>query len=155
MKNNIRYRFADVQDLDAIYQYLLSMAQEQGVAERFSQTKDSLSKALFSNNPLAIVLIAEMDGAIAGFCLYSTTHRNFTLFEGPGLYIHDLYVVPQFRRKNIATGLLNEIEKIARQQSFSRIDWVVLKENQGAIAFYDTVKNATLVDYIRYMRILL
>ncbi|HLD17328.1 MAG TPA: GNAT family N-acetyltransferase [Coxiellaceae bacterium] len=150
----IRCRFAKPSDLKFIYQALKNMAQEQGVIGRFCKTPDFFEKALFSETPLAQVLLAEQDNEVVGLCMFSETNRNFTLFEKPGIFIHDIYVVPTARRQNVATTLFKEIQKIAKERDYGRIDWVVLKMNTGAKNFYKTwvKEGAGEVDYIHYMR---
>ena len=145
------YRMADITDIDFIYQSLREMVIEENILERFSQTKESLSKALFSTAKFAEALLADHNPA--GLCLFSLTNRNFTLFNGPGLYIHDLYVNKNHRRHGIATGLMQRIHEIAKQRGCDRIDAVVLKNNSNGNHFYQSFDQAKEVDYIRYVRV--
>lgn len=151
--SNINIRFACSDDLDFIYNSLITLFTEQHVIDRFSQTKESLSQQLFSNFPTVETLMAELDKLPVGFALFSTTNRNFLLFDGPGLYLHDLYVEKQYRRKGVATALFNQLRTIAEERSYTRIDWVLLKNNELGQNFYTSIESAKPVDYINYMRI--
>ncbi|HYF98411.1 MAG TPA: GNAT family N-acetyltransferase [Coxiellaceae bacterium] len=153
MITDAQYRYAKPDDLHFIYQSLKAMVEEQNIQDRFSQTADSLAEALFSDHPLAEVLLAELDGKLVGFCLFSLTNRNFDLFNAPGIYIHEIYTVPAYRHQGVARDLIKRMKAIAKERGCGRIDWVVLKDNQPAMEFYKKVSGAVPVDYIDYMRI--
>lgn len=152
MESLISTRFANLEDLDFIYDALVELFTEACVIERFSQTKTSLSHILFSPQPAAEVLIAEIKHESAGFALFSMTNRNFPLFDAPGIYLHDLYVKKPFRRKGIATELINQLNTIAKIRQCTRIDWVLLKNNEAGHNFYKSIESAKPVEYIQYMR---
>ena len=147
------HRLATSNDLDFIYQSLKDYVKEGGVAHRFKHTQDSLKAALFSQHPIAEVLIAEQNGQPVGFALFSNTQRNFPLFNGPGLYLHDFYVLPDYRHQGIGTEFFNQIRNIAKERKCDRLDWVVLKDNDAGKEFYKTIPDAQEVDYIHYMRV--
>lgn len=146
-------RFAETSDLPFIYQSLTELFTEAQVIERSSQNQDTLAAILFSENPTAEVLLAMDSEEAAGLALFSMTNRNFPLFAGPGIYLHDLYVKPDCRRKGMATKLINHLKNIAQKRSCTRIDWVLLRNNQAGKDFYESIENAGAVDYIQYMRI--
>ncbi|KTD18535.1 N-acetyltransferase ats1 [Legionella lansingensis] len=150
---NINIRLACPNDLDFIYNSLIELFTEGQVIERFSQNRTSLSQILFSSQPGAEVLISEIENIPTGFALFSMTNRNFPLFDGPGLYLHDLYVKRQYRRMGIGTKLVNQLKKIAKDRSCTRIDWVLLKNNTLGKDFYASIDAAKPVGYIEYMRI--
>ena len=151
--NTINIRFANPNDLDFIYESLVELFTEAHVIERFSQTKHSLSQVLFSPYPGAEALIGEVKNVPTGFALFSMTNRNFPLFDGPGLYLHDLYVKEQYRRMGVATELVSKLKKLAKERSCTRIDWVLLTNNKLGKIFYASIDSAQPVDYVQYMRI--
>lgn len=152
MENNITIRFAFSKDLNFIYDSLVELFTEQNVLERFSQTKETLSENLFSAQPIAEVLIAEINNVPIGFAIFSMTNRNFLLFSGPGLYLHDLFVKEAHRRVGIGKKLLNRLKELAEERSCTRIDWVLLTKNDLGRNFYSNIPEAKPVDYIQYMR---
>jgi len=146
-------RLAQRTDAEFIYDSLLAMVEEEMIANRFSMTRNDLSEALFGKSAIAEALVAEMNDVQIGFLLFSETNRNFTVFSKSGLYIHDLYVMPSFRRIGIASRMMEEIKSIAKKRDYDRIDWVVLKDNDIGQVFYDAFPDVKNVDYIKYMRI--
>ncbi|MCU0622381.1 MAG: GNAT family N-acetyltransferase, partial [Gemmatimonadaceae bacterium] len=90
--------------------------------------------ALFGDHPGAEVLIAEADGAPAGFALF---FHNFSTFLGRrGLYLEDLFVRPEYRGVGIGRRLLAELAALAVARDCGRLEWSVLDWNAPAIGFY-------------------
>lgn len=155
MKNNvtINCRFALKSDMDFIYQSLVDMAKEANVSERFHLTQNELEAVLFGERKLAEILIAGMNQTKVGLVTFSETNRNFTLFKKPGIYVHDLYVLPLYRNQKVATHLVNELKNIAKQRDYGRIDGVVLKSNLLGQQVFANMPGVLPVGYIQYMRV--
>ena len=149
----MEYRLAISTDLPFIYKSLRALAAEQEISERFSQTEASLREALFGEHAFAEALIAWHAGKPAGLCLFSRTNRNFDLFPSPGLYIHSIYILPKCRRKAYGTGLIEALQQIAASRGYSRIDWLVLKENTNGKDFWEKLSHSKKLQYFEYMRI--
>jgi len=142
-------------DLSFIYDSLKNLAFEENISNRFSLTEEKLFKALFSETAFAEVILVDLNAKSIGLLLFSLTNRNFDLFPSSGIYMHNLYIQPEFRKQGFAKALLTKMKRIARERNCSRIDWVVLNDNVPAINFYQTIEDAKVVDYLKYMRIAL
>ena len=157
MKTNIRnktmFRNADQNDLDFIYESLENLAYEQKIGDRFKTDKLELHENLFGQQKLAEVIIAEINDTPIGLAVFSETNRHFMLFKKSGLYLHDLYILPEYRKQGIATQLIDELRKIAQQRNYGRIDWIVLNDNHLGHQFYSQIKDAVKLDYFQCMRI--
>jgi ribosomal protein S18 acetylase RimI-like enzyme len=153
MQETISCRNATQDDMDFIYNSLFDMAIEEKIQNRFHMNLSELYNRLFGENKLAEVIIAEITNALVGLVVFSETNRNFTLFDRPGMYVHDLYVLPSYRSKGVASYLGKKLKKIATERNYGRIDWVVLNDNKLGQDFFGRVPNAIKVDYIQYMRI--
>jgi GNAT superfamily N-acetyltransferase len=78
-------------------------------------------------------LIAEHEGAVAGFALY---YRTFSTWLGrDGVWLEDLFVRPHFRRHGLGRELLDAL----RTRTAGRIEWAVLDWNAPAQDFYREV----------------
>ena len=149
-------RKATETDVPALYTALQAMVLEQKIEHRFNLTPQKLSEVLFAkNNGGAEVLCATDNDKILGFVLYSETNRNFDLFDGPGLYVHDIFVYPEFRRQGIGRKLMDQIIEESKGRNYSRIDWVQFKKNTIGDHFFKAVQGTQGVDYIDYKRIVL
>lgn len=149
----IQCRFAHKDDVDFIHACLSHLVQEEGTQSRYSQTSQSLYYALFSDDAFAECIIAEVDGIAIGMLLFSISNMNFTIFPSPGLYVHDIYVKPAFRRRGVASLLGDYVKSIAIDRQYSRIDGIILKDNENALAFYHKIEDINVLDYIHYMRL--
>lgn len=115
-------------------------------------TEEDLLRHGFGENPYFACLIAEHDGASAGFAFYFFDYS--TWLGKPGLYLEDLFVYPQFRGLGIGKALLRRLAAIAMEKGCARMKWEVLDWNTPAIDFYrsmgaeflDTWRNVRLSD---------
>jgi len=97
-------------------------------------------------NPVIRVLLAEFDGAPAGFALY---FFNFSTFVGrPGLYLEDLFVRPALRSHGIGRALLGALARIAKDRNCGRMEWAVLDWNEPALRFYKTLGARQMDEWI-------
>lgn len=111
-------------------------------------TEDQLRATLFGGRPCAEVLLAEWEGASAGFALF---FHNYSTFLGrPGLYLEDLFVRPELRHRGIGRALLTELARIALTRGCARLEWAVLNWNSPALAFYKRLGARPLADWTTY-----
>lgn len=104
-----------------------------------------LREHLFGESPRVFAVIAQWEGAIAGFALYFYNYSTFLM--KPGLYLEDLFVLPDYRRRGIATALLAHLAQQAISQGCGRFEWSVLDWNAPAIAFYQQLGAQVLPDW--------
>ncbi len=102
--------------------------------ECFADEAD-LATHLFGPRPYAEVLIAQVDGEPAGFALYF--HNYSTFLTKPGIYLEDLFVVPERRGLGLGRRLLAALASLAVERGCGRLEWSVLKWNAPAIGFYE------------------
>lgn len=98
-------------------------------------TEESLREALFGESPAAEALLALADGDPAGFAVYFHTYSTFLARRG--MYLHDLYVSPAYRRRGLGTQLLRQVAAIAVERGCGRFEWVALDWNTDAHRFYE------------------
>ena len=100
-------------------------------------TSELLKKNLFSEDPFAEVIFILEDEVKVGFALY---FKNFSTFLGlPGIYLEDLFVLPEYRGKGYGKKLIIHIAKIAVSRGYGRFEWSVLDWNTPAIDFYRSI----------------
>lgn len=146
MPLSIRSALAD--DTTLILQFIRELADYERLLDRVVATESELRAALFGPVPRAEVLIAEMDGAAAGFALY---FHNFSTFVGrTGLYLEDLFVRPEFRSHGVGKALLVELARTAVERRCGRLEWAVLDWNEPAIGFYRSLGAVAQDDWTVY-----
>ncbi len=112
-------------------------------------TENQLRDALFFGpHPVVYGHLAEVDGRAAAVALW---FLNFSTWDGvAGIYLEDLFVRPQFRRRGLARKLLATLARECVDQGYSRLSWAVLDWNVNAIALYDSVGGRPQSEWITY-----
>jgi GNAT superfamily N-acetyltransferase len=111
-------------------------------------TETQLREALFGEHPTVFGHIAEVDGTAAAGALW---FRNFSTWDGvAGIYLEDLFVRPQFRRRGLARKMLGALAQECVNGRYTRLSWAVLDWNVDAIALYDAVGGRPQTEWITY-----
>jgi GNAT superfamily N-acetyltransferase len=117
-----------------ILRFIVALAEFEELAHQVEADADSLREGLFGARSYAECLIAERLGEPVGLALF---FHNFSTFTGrPGLYLEDLFVLPEHRGAGVGQALLQALARIARGRGCRRMEWAVLDWNERAIAFY-------------------
>lgn len=128
-------RRAQSDDSAQILIFIQALAEYEKLAHEVIATEDMLRQTLFGDQPQAFVLIAEWHGQAAGFALF---FNNYSTFLGrAGIYLEDLFVLPEHRGKGIGKALLVELARLTRQNDGGRLEWSVLDWNEPSIKFYE------------------
>ncbi|MGA2351760.1 MAG: GNAT family N-acetyltransferase [Terracidiphilus sp.] len=136
-------------DVPRILAFIRSLAMYERAPEAVTATEADLERDGFGPNPLYFCLIAEYNGQTAGYALY---FFNYSTWVGPGIYLEDIFVEPEFRGLGIGKLLLERVAAIAVDRGCQRLNWAVLDWNTPAIEFYRTV-GAEFLDEWRNVRV--
>jgi len=118
----------------AILSLIKGLAQYERLSHEVVATEKSLRESLFGARRLAEVVIGYADTQPAGFAVF---FHNYSTFLGrPGIYLEDLFVLPDWRRRGLGTQLLRYIARQAVARGCGRLEWSVLDWNEPAIGFY-------------------
>jgi GNAT superfamily N-acetyltransferase len=138
-------RETTVKDTALILSFIRELAVFEKLEHQCVATEEILGQWLFGAQPKAHCVIAEWDGKPAAFALY---FYNFSTFLGkPGIYLEDLFVKEEFRRKGIAKRIFQYLAKKAVAEGCGRLDWWVLDWNVDAIAFYEGLGAKSLSEW--------
>lgn len=128
-------RFAERSDVPVIAELIRGLARFERLEGEVTMTEERLASTLFGPRPYAETLLAEEEGSAVGFALF---FHNYSTFLGkPGIYLEDLFVVPEQRGGGIGRALLERLAQIAVERDCGRLEWAVLDWNRDAIAFYE------------------
>lgn len=138
MKNLIpKIRFATIEDCPTILNFIKDLAIYEKLEHEVIATVEELKKTLFGAHPNAEVIILDEGGTPAGFALFF--HNYSTFLAKPGIYLEDLFVLPEHRGKGYGKLLLSFLANIAIDRNCGRFEWSVLDWNTPAIKFYESI----------------
>lgn len=133
-------REAKPEDVGLILSLIRELAEYEHLSDEVIGTEEILRESLFGPERTAEVLIAECDHQTAGFAVFFHT---FSTFLGRrGIYLEDLFVRPDFRRRGIGRALLVHLARLAVERRCGRLEWAVLDWNEPAIRFYKSLRAA-------------
>lgn len=150
MSTDINIRLATPQDVPTILKFIQGLAEYEKLADQVVATEEKLEQTLFGDKRYAEVVIAEYNQQAAGFALFF--HNYSTFLAKPGIYLEDLFVLPDFRGKGLGKVLLSYLAKLAVERDCGRLEWSVLDWNQPAIDFYQA-QGATMLHDWRINRV--
>ncbi|MBY0455950.1 MAG: GNAT family N-acetyltransferase [Gemmataceae bacterium] len=127
-------RPATPDDIPTIARLIRALAEYEKLAHAVVLSESILGEHLFGDRRYAEVLLAEDAGVVVGFALF---FHNYSTFRGrPGIYLEDLFVVPEARGKGFGKALLRALARLAVERDCARMEWSVLNWNAPSIAFY-------------------
>ena len=137
-------------DVPTILRLIRGLAEFERLADEAVATEDDLRRSLFGSRRFAEVVLAKAAGESVGFALF---FHNYSTFLGrPGIYLEDLFVVPEWRGKGVGRELLVTLARVAVERGCGRLEWSVLDWNEPAIGFYRRM-GARMMDEWRICRL--
>jgi GNAT superfamily N-acetyltransferase len=124
-------------DEDSIYALLWEFAEFERLTHRFQLTRDVVSRDFIGEKRRVQCDVAEWDGTLVAVMIWYRMYGTFS--ASPALFLEDLYVRPEFRRRGIAKALLKQLVRYAGEEGANRIGWFVLDWNTPAMDFYDRI----------------
>ena len=126
-------RYATKDDCTLILSFIKDLAEYENMADEVIADEKLLEEWIFEKQK-AEVIILEENGIAAGFALF---FHNFSTFLGrAGIYLEDLFVRPEYRKKGYGKALLTKLAQIAVERGCGRLEWSCLDWNKPSIDFY-------------------
>lgn len=145
MSNAPIVRSATPEDIPALFQLIQALAEYEKLSHAVTGNPELLHQHLFGDRNFAQAIVAELDNRIVGYILFFYTYSTF--LTKPGIYLEDLFVLPEYRRQGIGTTLLTHLAQRAVSEDCGRLEWSVLDWNQSAIDFYQQIGADILPDW--------
>ena len=140
-------RYAKRKDTKIVLQFICELAEYEHMTDQVSATEELLEEWLFDKEKAEVLLIEEEDRTV-GFALF---FHNFSTFLGKaGIYLEDLYVLPEYRGKGYGKELLKKLARITVERGCGRLEWCCLDWNSPSIAFYQSCGAEALSDWATY-----
>lgn len=140
-------RFAEAADIPAVLQFIHALAAYEKMEDQVIATEDMLREWIFEKKKAEVLLVLE-DETPVGFALF---FHNFSTWLGrAGIYLEDLFVLPEYRGRGYGKLLLKKLARIAVQRGCGRLEWACLDWNEPSIAFYKSLGAVPMEDWTTY-----
>ncbi len=121
----------------ALLSMVRALAESHNLLHTVLATPEMFEAAMFSDQPIVGTLMAEYDGRLAGCAVW---HRSFSTNRGAEvMYLEDLSVLPEFRRRGVARALLKAVARLALAKNYPSIYWLMMNWNTEASALYQSI----------------
>lgn len=131
--SQLMFRAAEEKDAEIILYFIRELAKYEKMEGDVVATPALLREWIFEKRK-AEVIFPIIDGREIGFALF---FHNFSTFLGrAGLYLEDLYILPEYRGRGYGKATLRELARIAVSRGCGRLEWCCLDWNQPSIDFY-------------------
>lgn len=140
-------RFAERKDCRLILEFIKQLASYEKLSDQVVCDEKTLEVSIFDRKQAEVIFVCE-DGQEVGFALF---FHNFSTFMGKaGLYLEDLFVLPEYRGKGYGKALLSELASIALERDCPRFEWWCLDWNTSSIGFYKSIGAQAMTDWTVY-----
>lgn len=144
---DMNFRFAEEKDAGVILGFIKALAEYEHMSDDVVANEELLKKWIFHEKKAEVIFALEGEKEV-GFALF---FHNFSTFLGrAGLYLEDLFVLPEYRGKGYGKGLLKKLAKIALERECGRLEWCCLDWNRPSIDFYLSLNARPMEDWTIY-----
>ena len=145
---DLRIDLATAGDVPLMLDLIRELAEYENEPQSAQATPRQLHDALFGVRPAAEAAIARIDGEGVGWALW---FQNFSTWTGkPGLWLEDLYVRPEHRKRGVGKAMLIYLARLCVERDYGRFEWSVLDWNAPSIAFYESLGARSMSEWTNY-----
>lgn len=131
------FRRAEKKDVPLILDFIRRLAAYEHMEHDVTATPVLLEEWLFEKKTAEVLFAVDENGREVGFALY---FHNFSTFLGKaGIYLEDLFVLPEERGLGYGKGLIAALARTALDRGCGRLEWSCLDWNTPSIEFYKSL----------------
>ena len=147
MNTEVKFRFAKRSDIPLILNFIRGLAEYEKMSDEVVADEKTLEEWIFDKQKAEVIFALEGEKAV-GFALF---FHNFSTFLGrAGIYLEDLFVLPEYRGKGYGKALLKKLAAIAVERGCGRLDWCCLDWTKPSIDFYLSLGAQPVSDWTTY-----
>lgn len=141
------FRFAGPDDCSLILSFIRSLAAYEKMTDQVVATEELLREWIFEKGKAEVLFVCD-GGKEVGFALF---FHNFSTFLGrAGIYLEDLFILPEYRGKGFGKALLKRLAGITVERGCGRLEWSCLDWNRPSIGFYRSLGAAAMDEWTTY-----
>lgn len=141
-------RSAEPGDAPAILRLIKALAEYEKLLDQVVNDEALVREAFFAPKPKSFCDIAEVAGEVVGYAIWFYSYSTFT--GRHGIYLEDLYVVPEDRGAGIGRAFLKNLAERCVREKLTRFEWSVLDWNEPSIGFYRSLGAVPVEGWTRY-----
>ena len=143
----MKFRFAKKDDTALILHLIKELASYENMLDEVISDEDTLKEWIFDKQKAEVIFVLEDEKEVC-FALF---FHNFSTFLGrAGIYLEDLFVLPEFRGRGYGKALLKKLASIALDRDCGRLEWWCLDWNKPSIDFYLSLGAVPMSDWTTY-----
>lgn len=147
LENRLTFRYAEREDAGLILEFITALAKYEKMENEVIATPELLIEWVFEKKKAEVIFALE-DGVEVGFALF---FHNFSTFLGrAGIYLEDLFVLPEKRGHGYGKAILTKLAQIAVERGCGRLEWWCLDWNKPSIDFYLSLGAEQMSDWTTY-----
>ena len=140
-------RYASIDDIDKIMYFIKELKEKEKMQDEVVTNKDLVKKWIFDLKIAEVLFVMEQNKEV-GFALF---FHNYSTFVGKaGIYLEDLYVLPNYRHKGYGKALIKKLASICIERECGRFEWCCLNWNKPSIDFYLSLGAKPMDDWTTY-----
>lgn len=141
----LNIRPAREEETPLVLDFIKRLAEYERCADEVVADVPTLHHSLFVEHSAEVVFAEEADGTVVGFALF---FHNFSTFVGrKGLYLEDLFIVPEKRGRGYGRQLLQHLARLAVERNCGRMEWICLDWNENALKTYRAIGAQPMSDW--------
>lgn len=135
-------------DAPKILALIHQLAEYEKASEEVAATEADIVKSFFGKDPTVFCHVATNDEKVVGIAIW---FLNYSTWLGKhGIYLEDLFVIPEARGEGHGIALLKELAKICVDNDYERFQWWVLDWNKPSIDFYESIGAVAMVEWTTF-----
>ncbi len=141
------FRFATEADCPLILSFIRQLAAYEKMSDQVVATEELLREWIFEKRKAEVLFLSDGDYEV-GIALF---FHNFSTFLGrAGIYLEDLFVLPEYRNKGYGKALLKKLAQITVERGCGRLEWSCLDWNKAGIDFYLSLGAVPMDEWTAY-----
>ncbi|MEG4302901.1 GNAT family N-acetyltransferase [Microcoleus sp. D3_18a_C4] len=145
MSSEVILRPATRADVPVLFDLIKALAEYEKLSHAVTGNAVDLENHLFGARPFVEAILAECEGRVVGWALFFYNYSTF--LTKPGIYLEDLFVLPEFRGRGIGKSLIVYLAQLTVERGCGRLEWSVLDWNELAIGFYKGIGADVMPDW--------
>jgi GNAT superfamily N-acetyltransferase len=143
----MEFRFAEESDCGLVLSFIRGLADYEKMSDQVVATEELLREWIFEKRKAEVLFVCD-DSKEVGFALF---FHNFSTFLGrAGIYLEDLFVLPEYRGKGYGKALLKKLAQITAERGCGRLEWACLDWNHPSIDFYRSLGALPMDEWTTY-----